>query len=118
MSELSAVLLCRQFQWTHPGLELLHPTVDLQLQNKALALVGLNGCGKSLFLRCLAAQETGLAYSGELQWQKPCYYLLQLEPDLNQSISCYLGLDALVDALVRVEAGSLDQIDFDCIGDR
>lgn len=118
MSELSTVLLCRQFQWTHPGLELLHPAIDLQLQNKAQALVGLNGCGKSLFLRCLAAQETGLAYSGELLWQQPFYYLAQLEPDLNQSISCYLGLDALFDALDRVEAGSLDQTDFDCIGDR
>ena len=71
MSELSSVLLCRQFQWIHPGLELLHPAIDLQLQNKAQALVGLNGCGKSLFLRCLAGQETGLAYSGELLWQQP-----------------------------------------------
>lgn len=118
MSELSTVLLCRQFQWTHPGLELLHPAIDLQLQNKAQALVGLNGCGKSLFLRCLATQDSGLAYSGELLWQQPFYYLSQLEPDLNQSISCYLGLDALFDALERVEAGSLDQTDFDCIGDR
>lgn len=118
MSELSTVLLCRQFKWTHPGLELLHPAIDLQLQNKAQALVGLNGCGKSLFLRCLATQDSGLAYSGELLWQQPFYYLSQLEPDLNQSISCYLGLDALFDALERVEAGSLDQTDFDCIGDR
>lgn len=118
MSELSSVLLCRQFQWTHPGLELLHPTIDLQLQNKAQALVGLNGCGKSLFLSYLAGQETGLAYSGELLWQQPFYYLSQLQPDLTQNISCYLGLDILFAALERVEAGGLDQTDFDCIGDR
>lgn len=118
MSELFSVLLCRQFQWTHPGLELLHPAIDLQLQNKAQALVGLNGCGKSLFLRCLAGQETGLAYSGELLWQQSFYYLSQQQPDLNQSISCYLGLDILFDALDRVEAGGLDHTDFDCIGDR
>jgi ATPase subunit of ABC transporter with duplicated ATPase domains len=118
MSELSTVLLCRQFQWTHPGLELLHPAIDLQLEHKAQALVGLNGCGKSLFLRCLAAQEAGLAYSGELHWQQPFYYLSQQEPDLNQKISCYLRLDALFDALERVEAGGLEQADFDRIGDR
>ncbi len=118
MSELSTVLLCRQFEWTHPGLELLHPAIDLQLQNKAQALVGLNGCGKSLFLRCLAGQETGLAYSGELLWQRPFYYVSQHETDLHQSICCYLGLDALFEALERIEAGGLEQADFDCIGDR
>ncbi|MCA1928529.1 ATP-binding cassette domain-containing protein [Rheinheimera sp.] len=118
MSELSNVLLCRQFQWTQPGLESLHPAIDLQLQNKAQALVGLNGCGKSLFLSCLAGQETGLAYSGELLWQRPFYYVSQQETALNQNICSYLGLGALFDALGRVEAGSLEQADFDCIGDR
>ncbi len=118
MSELSNVLSCRQFQWLHPGLEWLHPAIDLQLQNKAQALVGLNGCGKSLFLRYLARQETGLVHSGELLWQQPFYYVSQQEPDLNQSISHYLGLDTLFAALDRVEVGGLEQNDFDHIGDR
>ena len=118
MSELSTVLLCRQFHWTHPGLELLHPAIDLQLQDKSQALVGLNGCGKSLFLRCLAGLEPALAYRGELLWLRPFYYLSQHETALNQSICRYLGLEALFDALDRVEAGSVDQADFDCIGER
>jgi ATPase subunit of ABC transporter with duplicated ATPase domains len=118
MSELSAVLLCRQFHWTHPGLELLHPAIDLQLEAKAQALVGLNGCGKSLFLAALAGLETQLSYSGELHWQQPFYYVSQQEPDLSQTISGYLGLQALFDALDRVQAGGVIQADFDCIGDR
>ena len=117
MSELSTVLSCRQFHWTQPGLELLHPSIDLQLQSTAQALVGLNGCGKSLFLRCLAGQDTGLAYSGELLWQQPFYYLSQHETALSQSMLCYLELDALFAALERIEAGSLAQADFDCVGD-
>jgi ATPase subunit of ABC transporter with duplicated ATPase domains len=118
MSELSTVLLCRQFHWTHPGLELLHPAIDLQLQNKAQALVGLNGCGKSLLLSCIAGQGTQLSFSGELHWLQPFYYVSQQESDLNQKISCYMGVDLLFEALERVEAGSVEQADFDCIGDR
>lgn len=118
MSELSTVLLCRQFQWTHPGLELLHPAIDLQLEHKAQALVGLNGCGKSLLLNRLAGQNTQLSHRGELHWLQPFYYVSQQEAALDQSICCYLGLDALFEALERVEAGGLDQTDFDCIGDR
>lgn len=118
MSVLSAVLFCRQFRWTHPGLELLHPAIDLQLERKAQALVGLNGCGKSLLLGCLAGRELQLSYSGELLWQQPFYYVPQHEAVLQQSISCYLGLSDLFDALERVGAGGVEQADFDCIGDR
>lgn len=118
MSELSTVLLCRQFQWSDPALELLHPAIDLQLQDKAQALVGLNGCGKSLFLRGLAGLEPRLVHKGELIWLRPFYYVSQHETALEQSVRSYMGLDALFDALARVEAGGVDQADFDCIGER
>lgn len=118
MSELSSVLFCHHFQWTHPGLELLHPPIELHLHTKAQALVGLNGCGKSLLLRCLAGECGGLTYQGEIHWQQPFYYLSQQEPPLSQRISTYLGMDKVLEAILRVEAGSTEQADFDCIGDR
>ncbi|MCH1867319.1 ATP-binding cassette domain-containing protein [Nocardioides sp. CFH 31398] len=90
--------------------------LDLALPPGRSALVGANGAGKTTLLRVLAGELEPT--SGHVHVAGRVEHLRQ---DLawadDTSVAAFLGVDDTLDALRRVEAGSVAPEDFDAVGD-
>jgi len=80
-------------------------------------LVGRNGVGKSVLARLLAGE---LAPStGRIQRLGAVRYLAQqVGPTGEGSVAELAGVQDVLAALARIDAGSCDPLDFDCVGER
>jgi len=80
-------------------------------------LVGRNGVGKSVLGRLLAGE---LAPSdGRIQRSGPVRYLAQqIGSHCAGSVAGLAGVQDVLAALARIDAGSCDPCDFDCVGER
>ncbi|MBS45001.1 MAG: ABC transporter [Nocardioides sp.] len=98
------------------GTTVLHD-VDLVVPPGRAGLVGANGSGKSTLLRLAA----GLLAPTAGRVEAPGRVVL-LPQDLTRAapvpVPAFLGVDAALAALRRVEAGSVDQADYDAVGDQ
>ncbi|MFV3304244.1 ABC-F family ATP-binding cassette domain-containing protein [Pseudomonas sp. NY15181] len=91
-----------------PLLSDLNETFD----DRRTALVGRNGVGKSVLARIMAGQL--LPSAGRCLRSGPAHYLPQrIEPQAFRSVADLAGVQPLLDALARVEAGSVDPADFE-----
>jgi len=106
-------LVCQvtEFGWSAPELADLHPPLNFVLQQQPQALIGLNGCGKSLLLQALAGGV--LPYGGQIQWQCPRLWLPQQWQLPTQSVAAYLGLADVLAALERISQGVGSDADFE-----
>ncbi|MGY3231737.1 ATPase subunit of ABC transporter with duplicated ATPase domains [Luteibacter sp. HA06] len=91
----------------------LNETFDL----RHTGLVGRNGVGKSVLARVLAGSWP--TSSGHVTRQGTAHYLAQ-EPvrDRNATVAAAAGVADIVEAIARIEAGSVDAADFDIVGAR
>ncbi|WP_197429941.1 ATP-binding cassette domain-containing protein, partial [Auraticoccus cholistanensis] len=89
--------------------------LDLVVGPGRHGLVGRNGVGKSTLLRILAGELTPTAGSVTA----PGVRMLRQDPgaDPRSRVSDVLGITAVLDALRRIESGSVDGRDFDTVGD-
>lgn len=91
-----------------PLLSDLNETFD----ERRTALVGRNGVGKSVLARIMAGELP--ASAGRCQAFGPVHYLPQrIEPQAFRSVAELAGVQPLLDALTRVEAGGVDPADFE-----
>ncbi|MFR0690021.1 ABC-F family ATP-binding cassette domain-containing protein [Enterobacterales bacterium AE_CKDN230030158-1A_HGKHYDSX7] len=91
-----------------PLLSDLNETFD----DRRTALVGRNGVGKSVLARIMAGELA--PGSGRCLASGPVHYLPQrLEPQAFRSVADLAGVQPLLDALARVEAGGVDPTDFE-----
>ena len=112
-----ALISLNQLSFRFANGDTLFDALDLQFDQRRTAIVGRNGCGKSVLARLLA---------GELQpsgGTRSCHgqvaYVAQQPPDAcGQSIAEAAGLAATLDALARLAAGSATDGDFEIIGER
>lgn len=87
----------------------------LELDPQATGLVGRNGVGKSVLARILAGQLE--PSSGRCVRDGSVHYLTQ-QVDTNRSVADLMGVEPVLAALQRIEAGSVDSADFDIVADR
>jgi len=88
-----------------------------QFDQQATGLVGRNGAGKTVLARILAGQLAPA--SGRCVRHGSVYYLAQqVAPAPGATIADLAGVRAELDALARIEAGSVAMEDFDLVGDR
>lgn len=91
----------------------LNETFDL----RRTGLVGRNGVGKSVLARILTGHRA--PSSGRLFIQGTTHYLAQ-EPrrDAGTTVATVTGFAEVLEALARIESGSVDPTDYDVVGSR
>ncbi len=95
----------------------LFTDLDLQLDARRTGLVGRNGVGKSVLARILAGElaPTG----GQCLRAGSVHYLpQQIVPPRGATVATVAGVQPALDALARIEAGSVDVADFDLVAER
>lgn len=100
-----------------PNGRVLFSALNEQLDQRATGIVGRNGIGKTMLMRILAGhiQPT----TGHYVQAGSVYYLeQQISHQTEASIASLAGVQHILDAIKRIEAGSFATEDFDMIADR
>lgn len=95
----------------------LFSDINEHFDQRPTGLVGRNGVGKSMLARLLAGQLEPSA-GRCLRSGKVFYLAQQIAPAPQATVAALAGLQAPLAALARIEAGSSDPDDFDCLGER
>jgi ATPase subunit of ABC transporter with duplicated ATPase domains len=105
--------VCFHLPSGEPLLSDLNETFD----DRRTALVGRNGAGKSVLARIIAGElQPG---AGRVLRSGRVYYLPQhMEPQAFRNVAELAGVQPLLDALARVEAGGVDPADFELLDGR
>lgn len=115
MTNFSLALRDAAFAW--PDGHLLFSDINLQLDQRHTGLVGRNGVGKSVLARLLAGQlEPGKGHcvrSGSIH-----YVPQSVSSPPGATIAAIAGIQTLLDAFARIEAGEVKPADFELVGDR
>uniref|UniRef100_UPI00053D201D ATP-binding cassette domain-containing protein n=2 Tax=Pseudomonas TaxID=286 RepID=UPI00053D201D len=100
-----------------PDGSLLFSDLDETFDTRHTGLVGRNGVGKSLLARLLAGHLQ--PSSGSVRRQGRVRYLAQqLDPAEYPTVADLAGVRPWLEALARIEAGSIDDADYECLGER
>jgi ATPase subunit of ABC transporter with duplicated ATPase domains len=100
-----------------PDGRLLFSDLDIAFDRRATGLVGRNGVGKSVLARLLAGELAPTSgrclHSGTVR-----YLPQQIVPAADATLATVAGLAPALDALARIEAGSVALADFERVGER
>ena len=100
-----------------PDGRMLFSDLHEQFDQRPTGLVGRNGAGKTVLARILAGQLAPA--SGRCVRHGSVYYLAQqVAPAPGATIADLAGVRAELDALARIEFGSVAVQDFDLVGER
>ncbi|WP_139314007.1 ATP-binding cassette domain-containing protein, partial [Pseudomonas aeruginosa] len=100
-----------------PDGSLLFSDLDETFDTRHTGLVGRNGVGKSLLARLLAGHLQ--PSSGSVRRQGRVRYLAQqFDPAEYPTVADLAGVRPWLEALARIEAGSIDDADYECLGER
>lgn len=102
--------------FTLPDGRVLFSDLSASFDTTPTGLVGRNGVGKSVLGRLLAGQLQ--PSSGQIQRQGRVHLLAQHSGVLPGRIADLAGVAPVLDALDRIEAGSVDPHDFALVGER
>lgn len=95
----------------------LFSALDETFDQRPTGLVGRNGAGKTVLARILAGQLS--PSSGRCLRSGNVFYLAQqVSPPAGATVASLAGVQATLDALGRIEAGSSAPEDFEQVGDR
>jgi ATPase subunit of ABC transporter with duplicated ATPase domains len=102
--------------FTLPDGRVLFSDLSASFDTTPTGLVGRNGVGKSVLGRLLAGQLQ--PSNGQIQRQGRVHLLAQHSGVLPGRIADLAGIAPVLDALDRIEAGSVDPHDFALVGER
>jgi ATPase subunit of ABC transporter with duplicated ATPase domains len=95
----------------------LFSDLDERFDRQRTGLVGRNGVGKTVLALILAGHLEPT--SGTCVRHGRVHYLSQqISPDRYRSVADLAGVQGVLDALARIEAGSTQPADFDAVGER
>lgn len=115
MTTSSMTLQRAAFAW--PDGHRLFTDIDFQLDARHTGLVGRNGVGKSVLVRMLAGRLEPTA--GRCIRAGTVYHVPQLVAcPPGATVASMAGVQALLDALDRIEAGGIESADFDLVAER
>ncbi|MEG0007492.1 MAG: ATP-binding cassette domain-containing protein [Aeromonas sp.] len=90
--------------------------LTFSLPQAPCTLIGRNGIGKSLLLEVLAGLRAPV--SGKMEWAQPVAWLSQFAPESEGSVADAIGWGEALRALECIELGSIDNRDFERLGER
>jgi ATPase subunit of ABC transporter with duplicated ATPase domains len=100
-----------------PGGRTLFSQLDVHFDAQPTGLVGRNGVGKSVLADIMAGRI--VPTTGRCVRSGRVYYLSQsVAPDPAATVAQLSGIAPVLQALSRIEAGGMEQRDFDLVGDR
>ena len=108
-------ILTHQLGFAPPGRDAVFQDLDTHFSTGRHALAGRNGSGKSLFARILAGEI--VPTQGRVVRHADVAYLPQRWPAFAGSVAAMLGVHNKLDALRRIESGSVDPGDFHVLDD-
>ncbi|MGK5078482.1 ATP-binding cassette domain-containing protein [Janthinobacterium sp. HLX7-2] len=114
---MPALLQLDRLSYLLPDGRALFSNLQLNFAPQRIGLVGDNGAGKSVLARLLA----GLAQpsSGTVRCDGTLHYVAQeLDPERYPTVAALAGMGALLAALARIAAGSVDADDYSLVGER
>lgn len=113
---MPAVLVCHDLSFSFPTGETVLDGLTATFTEGFTGLVGRNGAGKSTLIKLLAGAL--VASAGSIERPDRIGYLPQdLVLDAERTVASVLGIDAILAALVVVDAGNGTPEDFEIIGD-
>ena len=113
---MSTVLVVNDLSFSFPSGEVVLESLNCTFTDGFTGLVGRNGVGKSTLIKLLADQLSPT--SGTVGRPDRVGYLAQdLTLAADRTVSSVLGIDAVVAALAKVDAGNGELDDFEIIGD-
>ena len=102
--------------YTLPDGRVLFSDLSTTFDTTPTGLVGRNGVGKSVLGRLLAGLLSPSA--GQIQRHGRVHLLAQHSGEVPGRIADLAGVAPVLDALARIEAGSVDPDDFTAVGER
>lgn len=112
---MTTLITLNQLGFQHPNGQFLFENLNSKIGHEAVGLVGDNGVGKTTLARLIAGElEPSL---GRIQRQATSYYLpQQIQPGADQTLADLMAIASILDALQRIEHGSVNETDFEIVG--
>ena len=110
-------LVCSHLSFSWPSGQVVLDDLSASFPAGRTGLVGRNGVGKSTLLRILAGEL--IPTSGSFSGPETVGYLpQQLVLDRSRTVAEVLGIEQIIAALGRIDAGAGEASDFELVGDR
>lgn len=112
---MTTLITLDQLGFQHPNGQFLFENLNGKIGHETVGLVGDNGVGKTTLARLIIGDfEPTL---GHIHHQGSSYYLAQqIQPSVGQTLADLMAISPILNALQRIEKGSINENDFAIVG--
>lgn len=114
---MTTLITFDQLGFQHPNGQTLFQNLHGTIGAETVGLVGDNGVGKTTLARLLAGEL--VPTQSRIHQHGTLYYLpQQIQPNDQHTLADLMGIRPTLDALQRIEQGSIEEADFEQVGAR